>query len=158
MRKENLTHPGLIKPYRGLPESIAVIGAGTIGPDIAYYLKSALPELRLVLVDISDKALGNARERISQYAQKGIDRGKISGDLAEKIVTNIVTSVDYDAIADCDWVLEAATENLELKQKIFSSVEDVVRGDTLITSNTSSLPAVRIFGHLSRPQRTTVTH
>lgn len=158
MRKKYIDHPGLIKPSRGMPSSIAIIGAGTIGPDIAYYLKSALPDLRLVLIDISDKALENARERISKYVQKGIDRGKISRDVAEKIETNIVTSIDYDALTHCDWVLEAATENLELKQEIFSRVEDIVREDALITSNTSSLPAARIFGHLSRPQRSTVTH
>jgi enoyl-CoA hydratase/3-hydroxyacyl-CoA dehydrogenase len=158
LRKETVNHPGLIKPFQGLPANVAIIGAGTIGPDIAYYLMSALPELKLVLVDIHEKALENALERISKYTQKGIERGKIPAQLAEKIRTNIVATVDYGAIGDCDWVLEAATENLELKKLIFSRVEAIVRKDALITSNTSSLPAARLFSHLAHPQRATVTH
>ena len=102
IKNQNIDHPGLIKPCRGMPESIAVIGAGTIGPDIGYYLKSALPDLRLVLIDIHDEALENARARISKYIKKGIDRGKISPDMADKIGSNIVTSIDYAAITGCE--------------------------------------------------------
>jgi len=69
-----------------------------------------------------------------------------------------VTSTDYKALAHCDWVLEAATENLKLKREIFSTVESMVRPDALITSNTSSLPADRLFSHLKNPERATVTH
>ncbi len=158
IRKENYSSPALLQPDRGLPGSIAIIGAGTIGPDIGYYLKSALPDLELVLVDINEQALDKARERIENYARKGVDRGKISAELAEKVTSNIVTSLDYDAMSDCDWVLEAATENLELKKDIFSRVESIVRDDALITSNTSSLPAARLFSHLDHPERTSVTH
>jgi enoyl-CoA hydratase / 3-hydroxyacyl-CoA dehydrogenase len=158
MRKENFYNPALIKPTRGLPQSVAIIGAGTIGPDIGYYLKSDMPDLKLVLIDINEKALEKALARIEKYTGKGISMGKITPEVAEKIKKNIVTSTDYEALADCDWVLEAATENLKLKQEIFSRVEALVRPDALITSNTSSLPAKRIFSHLKHPERTTVTH
>jgi enoyl-CoA hydratase/3-hydroxyacyl-CoA dehydrogenase len=158
MRKENFANPALIEPSRGLPRSIAIIGAGTIGPDIGYYLKSALPELRLVLIDIDETALEKALERMENYAKKGVARGKIPAELAGKITGNIVTSTDYAALAQCDWILEAASENLQLKKEIFSRVEAVVRPDALITSNTSSLPAERLFSHLEHPERATVTH
>jgi enoyl-CoA hydratase/3-hydroxyacyl-CoA dehydrogenase len=158
LRKENFTNPVFIKPDRGLPGKIAIIGAGTIGPDIGYYLKSALPDLQLVLIDINVQALAKARERIHGYVQKGIARGKLAPQLAAKIQDRIITSTDYAAMADCDWVLEAATENLSLKQEIFSRVEAVIRPEALITSNTSSLPAARLFSHLDHPQRATVTH
>jgi enoyl-CoA hydratase/3-hydroxyacyl-CoA dehydrogenase len=157
-RKENFSSPALLQPGRGLPGSIAIIGAGTIGPDIGYYLKSAIPDLELVLLDINEPALEKARDRIENYARKGVDRGKISAELAEKVTSNIVTSMDYEAMSDCDWVLEAATENLNLKKDIFSRVESIVREDALITSNTSSLPAKRLFSHLNHPERTSVTH
>ena len=78
--------------------------------------------------------------------------------MQKKSAKNIVTSTDYNAMADCDWVLEAATENLALKKEIFSRVEAVIRPDALITSNTSSLPAERLFSHLKHPERATVTH
>ena len=60
MRKENFNNPVLIQPSRAMPRSIAIIGAGTIGPDIGYYLKSDLPDLKLVLIDINEKALGKS--------------------------------------------------------------------------------------------------
>ena len=58
-----------------MPRRIGIIGAGTIGPDIGYYLKSALPELSLVLIDISREALDRAIDRLHAYAQKGLARG-----------------------------------------------------------------------------------
>jgi len=158
MRKVNYDNPILIQPSRGMPRSMAIIGAGTIGPDIGYYLKSDMPDLKLVLIDINEKALEKALERIAGYTKKGVAMGKISAGLAEKIGENIVTSTDYNAMADCDWVLEAATENLALKKEIFSRVEAVIRPDALITSNTSSLPAEKLFSHLKHPERATVTH
>ncbi|MCW9035750.1 MAG: enoyl-CoA hydratase-related protein [Rhodospirillales bacterium] len=158
IRKENFDNPVLLSPSRGMPKSIAIIGAGTIGPDIGYYLKSALPDLELVLIDINEQALEKAVGRIDAYREKGVKRGKISADLAEKIKQNIVTSTDYQSLAHCDWVLEAATENLKLKREIFSTVEGLIRPDALITSNTSSLPADRLFSHLKNPERATVTH
>lgn len=158
MRKENFNNPALIQPTRGLPQSVAIIGAGTIGPDIGYYLKSELPDLRLVLIDINEKALAKALERVESYTKKGVAMGKISEAQAAKIKENIVTSTDYAALAQCDWVLEAATENLTLKKEIFSRVEALIRPDALITSNTSSLPAEKLFSHLKHPERATVTH
>lgn len=158
MRKENFNNPVLIQPSRSMPRSIAIIGAGTIGPDIGYYLKSDLPDLKLVLIDINEKALEKALERMANYTKKGVAMGKISEAAAAKISENVVTSTDYSALADCDWVLEAATENLALKKDIFSRVEALIRPDALITSNTSSLPAERLFSHLEHPERATVTH
>jgi len=154
----NHNNPVLIKPARGLPKSIAVIGAGTIGPDIGYYLKSEIPGLKLILVDIDPQPLERAVSRIHAYAKKGLERGKLSAEQADNVKKNIVATTDYQALSDCDWVLEAATENLALKRKIFSQVEALVRPEALITSNTSSLPAHELFSHLQHPQRTTVTH
>jgi len=158
LTKGYFTAPALLKPERHLPSSVAIIGAGTIGPDIGYYLKSAVPDLKLVLLDINEKALEKAVERIMANVQKGIDHKKISAELADKVKDNILTTTDYQTMADCDWVLEAATENLDLKKEIFSRVEAIVRKNALITFNTSSLPAERLFSHLQNPQRTTVTH
>ena len=151
-------NPLLIPPSRPLPEAFGVVGAGTIGPDIGYYLKSALPGMKLVLVDVAQAPLDQALQRFAGYARKGVDLGKMSASQAEAVLQNIVTTTDYGTLAECDWVLESATENLELKRRIFTQIEDVVRPDALITSNTSSLPAERLFGHLRHKERATVTH
>ncbi len=151
-------NPLLRKPTRPLPSRVAVVGAGTIGPDIGYYLKTNLPNLDLVLVDVAQERLDGAIERIEAYVRKGLARNKLTEEQAGGVMKNLVTTLDYDAMADCQWVIEAATEDLELKREIFASVESVVRDDALITSNTSSLPAEWLFADLKHPERATVTH
>ena len=76
----------------------------------------------------------------------------------EAILGNIVYTTDYDRIKNCDLVIEAATENLEVKKKILTQVEAIVREDAIVTSNTSGILAHQIFSHLSHPERTTNTH
>ena len=151
-------NPLLVKPTRPLPEEIAVIGAGTIGPDIAYYLKSALPGIKLHLVDVVEEPLKNAEKRLSGYAKKAVDKKKMKEDKAKAVLENIIYTMDYDQIKNCDLVIEAATESIPLKQKIFDSVEKTVSENTIITSNTSSIPADRIFSKMKKPERTTITH
>lgn len=151
-------NPLLQTPSRALPQHVAIIGAGTIGPDIGYYLKSALPQLRLTLVDVSQEALDRALQRFRDYAAKAVARGKMNERQAAAVVADVQGTLDYAQLADCDWVIEAATENLALKRRIFAQVEAIVAPDALITSNTSSLPAGRIFAQLKHKGRATVTH
>ena len=151
-------NPLIVKPARPFPEEIAVIGAGTIGPDIAYYLKSALPAIKLYLVDVVEEPLKNAEKRLSGYAKKAVDKKKMKEDKAKAVLENIIYTMDYGQIKNCDLVIEAATESIPLKQKIFDSVEKTVSEDTIITSNTSSIPADRIFSKMKKPERTTITH
>jgi enoyl-CoA hydratase/3-hydroxyacyl-CoA dehydrogenase len=151
-------NPLLIQPARPLPDEIAVIGAGTIGPDIGYYLKSALPASRLYLVDVVQKPLEQARLRIAGYTEKAVAKKKMKPEKAAAVLANIVYTTDYSRIKDCQLVIEAATESVALKQKIFETVENIVGEDTIITSNTSSIPADRIFQNMKRPQRASITH
>jgi enoyl-CoA hydratase/3-hydroxyacyl-CoA dehydrogenase len=151
-------NPLLIEPTRPLPTEIAVIGAGTIGPDIGYYLKSAMPDSKLYLVDVIEKPLKQAEQRIIGYTEKAIDKKKMKPELAAAVRENIVYTTDYQQIANCQLVIEAATEAIPLKQKIFKTVENIVSDDAIITSNTSSIPADRIFQNMKKPQRTSITH
>jgi len=152
------TNPLSLTPTRSLPQEIAVIGAGTIGPDIGYYLKSALPGIKLYLVDVVEEPLKNAEKRITGYVQKATQKRKMKEDQAQTVLENIMYTMDYEHIKNCDLVIEAATENIPLKQKIFDTVEKIVGEDTIITSNTSSIPADRIFSAMKKPERTTITH
>ena len=153
-----LQNPLLQRPTRALPRCVAVIGAGTIGPDIGYYLKSALPDLKLYLIDINKAALDRAITRFNDYTEKAIARRKMKADEAEKVRANVHATTDYDVVREADWAIEAATEDLNLKCKIFAQLESLMRPDAWITSNTSSLPAKRIFSGLEHKGRATVTH
>lgn len=155
---KSFKNPLLLKPARPLPKEVAIIGAGTIGPDIGYYLKSALPDIKLLLVDVIEEPLKKAEKRLSGYTSKSVERGKMKEDHAKRVLNNIIYTTDYAEIRNADLVIEAATENIPLKQKIFSQVEGVVAKDTIITSNTSSIPADRIFTKMEKPERATVTH
>lgn len=154
----NHVNPLLYESERPLPKEVAVIGAGTIGPDIAYYLKSSRPECRLILVDIVEKQLKKAEERINGYIQKALDKKKMKPENATAVAENIVYTTDYEDLKNADLVIEAATENLDIKRKIVDMIEGIVREDTIITSNTSSIPAERIFAEARLPSRTTITH
>jgi enoyl-CoA hydratase/3-hydroxyacyl-CoA dehydrogenase len=151
-------NPFLVRPTRAIPEEMAVIGAGNIGPDIAYSLRTGLPEKRLYLVDVVEEPLQKAKERFEGYAKKGVEKKKLRPELVEPVLGNIVYTTDYDRLKDCGLVIEAATEDLELKKGILTDLESVVGEEAIITSNTSGMTAEMIFSHLSHPERTTITH
>ena len=111
-----------------------------------------------MLIDISRDALDRAIGRLHAYADKGLARGKLTAEQAESVRQNLHFSVEYGDLDGCDWVIEAATENIDLKKRIFSRVEDITGRDCMITSNTSSIPAHLLFSHLRHPERATVTH
>jgi enoyl-CoA hydratase/3-hydroxyacyl-CoA dehydrogenase len=152
------TNPFLIRPTRPMPEEMAVIGAGNIGADIAYFFRTGIPDTRLYLVDVVEDALAKAKERFEGYAKKGVEKKKLRPELVETVLGNIVYTTDYNRLQNCGLVIEAATENVELKKRIFSQLESIVAEDAILTSNTSGIPADQIFHHLKHPERTTVTH
>ena len=119
-------NPLLIRPDRPLPDEVAVIGAGTIGPDIGYYLKSAMPDCKLFLLDVVEEPLKHAEQRIVGYTQKAVDKKKMKPEKAAAVSQNIVYTTDYEQIKNCKLVIEAATEDIPLKQKIFAMVEKIV--------------------------------
>ena len=158
MTRPRPANPLLETGTRPAPRRVAVIGAGTIGPDIGYYLKAALPGLELVLLDVRQAAVDAALARLKGYADKAVARGKMSEKAAQATLAGLTGSTDYEVLRGCDWVIEAATEDLALKRRIFAEVEARVEPTTAITSNTSSLPAQRIFSEMAHPERATVTH
>ena len=119
-------NPLLDPPRTALPQHVAMVGAGTIGPDIGYYLKLAIPELKLTLVDVVQDPLDAAKTRFEGYAAKGVKRGKLKAEMVEQVLGNITYTTDYDAISDAELIIEAATESIPLKKKIFGMIEERV--------------------------------
>ena len=151
------SNPALVTPDRGYPSTVAVIGAGTIGPDIAYFFKHTRPETELVLVDIVEEPLDAAEEHIEGLVEKGLRYDQL--DPADKdAILDILYTTNYEAIAEADLVIEAVTEDLQIKRNAVETVESVVDPDCIITSNTSSIPAEQVFADADRPERTTITH
>lgn len=140
-----------------IPNQVAVIGAGAIGPDIGYFFKYNLPDTNLVLVDVDEEALQKAKTRIEDLVSKAISYDKIPESQRNKI-QNIQYTTDYSAIAGSDMVIEAVSEDIEIKHKVIDDIEREVEDECIITSNSSSLPAERVFSEATNPERTTITH
>ena len=151
-------NPLIVKPERPLPEKIAVVGAGGIGPDIGYFFKNVLPEAELVFVDIIEEALKSASGRLEAYVQKALALKKMTAEKAEKVRSKITYTTDYSEIKGANLVIEAVTESLEIKRKVFRQIEEVVGDETILGSNTSAIPAARIFADLRNPRRATNVH
>ncbi len=140
---------------------VGVIGSGAIGPDLAYGFLTALsrePGSKVFLVDIKQEALDAGVARIQGYVQKGVSRGKIADSAAKAILGALAPTRELADLAPCDYVLEAASEDLEVKRRILASLEKIVRPDCLIGFATSGLPRREIAKEAAHPERCFVNH
>jgi enoyl-CoA hydratase/3-hydroxyacyl-CoA dehydrogenase len=144
---------------------VGVIGSGSIGPDLAYGFLSSLTGPasgeggnKVYLLDIKKEALDAGVQRINNYIGKALARGKVSEKIASGIQKVLVPTMDIRDLADCDYVLEAASEDLKVKRAILKSLEAVVRPDCLIGFATSAIPRARIAAEALHPERCFVNH
>ncbi|MEC7985410.1 MAG: enoyl-CoA hydratase-related protein [Myxococcota bacterium] len=140
---------------------VGVIGSGSIGPDLAYGFVSALvndADGIVYLHDIQQSALDAGVSRIHGYLKKGVSRGKISERQATLIHERLRPTLDPKDLANCDYVLEAATENLPIKRVILRQIEEIVSPDCLIGFATSGIPRAEIARDAIHPDRCFVNH
>ena len=131
--------------------TIGVIGAGTMGNGIAQVC--ALAGFEVILLDISGSALEKALATVAKNLDRQIAKQTLSQAQKHLALENIRTSTDYASLADAQLVIEAATENLELKQRLLQQVATQVSSDCVIASNTSSLSITQLAAGVSHPER-----
>ena len=138
-------------------KNIAVIGAGTMGNGIAHTF--AQFNYNVQLIDVSQKALDKSIAVISKNLDRMVIKEKITTADKDKTLTNITT---YTSIKEgtqyASLVIEAATENLDLKLKIFKELDEVCPDDTILATNTSSISITQIAGITSRPDKVIGMH
>jgi len=132
-------------------EQIAVIGAGTMGNGIAQVC--AVAGYQVLLVDVSDAALERGVATLSKNLERQVSKGTLDADKAAAAKTRIRTSTDYTQLSGAQLVIEAATENLQLKQRILQQVAANVAADCLIATNTSSLSVTQLAASIEHPER-----
>jgi len=144
----------------GTDMKVGVIGSGSIGPDLAYGFLSAIAKSggTVILHDIKEEALKAGVARIEKYMDKAKSRGKLSPKEADAMRTRLVATSDPSALAPCEYVLEAATENLQVKQQILADLEKIVGDDCLIGFATSGIPRAQIAAKAKREARCFVNH
>ncbi|MDW3194439.1 MAG: 3-hydroxyacyl-CoA dehydrogenase NAD-binding domain-containing protein [Cytophagales bacterium] len=130
---------------------LGVIGSGTMGAGIAQVAATAGWEV--VLLDQQQEALDKAKTKLVNVMARLVEKGKLDQNTADSIQGRITYSTTIDSFENSDLIIEAIVENLEIKQKVFSQVEEVVRPETLIASNTSSLSLASIGSSLKDPSR-----
>ncbi len=137
-------------------KKVGIIGSGTMGGGIAMCFANAG-----IAVHIIDQDAENLKKGVS-VIEKNYDfmvkRGRLSADQKDSVFGLVSSSLDYKDISDCDIVIEAVYENLELKQKIFKSLDECVKEDAILASNTSGLDIDSIASVTNRPELVVGTH
>jgi len=132
-------------------DKIGIIGAGQMGHGIAHVCALAGIETRLL--DIDPARLEAALAKIEKNLDRQVSRGRIAEADKAAALKRIHPIASYDEIADCDLVIEAATENEEIKKEIFHKVSAALKADALIATNTSSISVTRLASSTDRPAK-----
>jgi 3-hydroxybutyryl-CoA dehydrogenase len=140
-------------PWKGTTmniQTIGILGAGQMGQGIAQVV--AQSGRKAVLADISLDLAQNGKKKIVAGLGKLVEKGKLTAEAAKKIEDNIECGGELAAFANCDLVVEAATENITLKQKIFRDLDAACKPDAILASNTSSISITLLAAQTKRPE------
>jgi 3-hydroxybutyryl-CoA dehydrogenase len=135
---------------------IGVVGAGQMGSGIA---EAALNSgFHVLMRDVTMEAVQKGRLRIVMDFDKRIQKGKMTADEKETILQRLSTTIKMEDFKNCDFVIEAAVENVPLKWEVFKKLDEVTPKETILASNTSSISITRIASGTQRPDRVIGMH
>ncbi|MBO3098554.1 3-hydroxyacyl-CoA dehydrogenase family protein [Gelidibacter pelagius] len=138
-------------------KNIAVIGAGTMGNGIAHTF--AQSGFKVQLIDINEDSLKRGMETITKNLDRMVAKERFSEDQKQQTLSHISTFTDMvEGVKTADLVVEAATENSDLKLKIFKQLDDICSKDTILATNTSSISITQIAAATSRPKQVIGMH
>jgi 3-hydroxybutyryl-CoA dehydrogenase len=136
--------------------TIGVVGAGQMGNGIAHV--SAAAGYQVLLTDISDAALDKARATIEKNLGRMVKKERITASEADATLGRIATSSDMACVGEAQLIIEAATERVDLKYKIFEQLSQTAAPGAILASNTSSISITAIAAHTDRPDRVVGMH
>ena len=139
---------------------VGVVGSGQIGPDIALHFAKALcsHDVPITVVDIAPDALARGRAKLEHKVAKARESGAFTPAAAESICAAVTFTTDYDALRGADLVIEAATEDLAVKRRIFERLEPLCTPNAILASNSSHIEPALIFKGLKHRERALVIH
>jgi 3-hydroxybutyryl-CoA dehydrogenase len=133
-----------------MTDRVAIIGAGQMGNGIAHvFAQSGIP---VTMIDVSEDALQRGRATIEKNMDRQVKKNTLSADDRQAALGRIATSTELRAAADATLVVEAATENTDLKFRIFSDLDRIAAPGAILASNTSSISITRIGAQTKRPE------
>ena len=137
-------------------KKLGLVGFGQMGSGIGQI--AAAGGCKVVAREVSDDAFKKGLGYINKSLDKAIERGKADQALKEKVLGNISGTTKLDDLADCDLVIEAIVENMDAKKKIFEELDGICRKETILASNTSSLPISDMASVTDRRDRVVGLH
>jgi 3-hydroxybutyryl-CoA dehydrogenase len=137
-------------------EKVAVVGAGQMGAGIAQV--AAMNGFSVILSDIKDVFLDNGIQRIQKSLSSFAKKDRITEEEKDAALARIQTTLDIQAFDTADYVVEAVIENESLKLEVFGQLDAICRPETVLASNTSSIPITRIAAATKRPEKVIGMH
>lgn len=137
-------------------QTIMVIGAGQMGSGIAQVCAQA--GYKVLLNDIKQEFVERGLGGINKNLSRNVEKGRITAETRDQIVANITPSTNLQDAESADLVIEAAVENMEIKTKIFSQLDQIAPEHAILASNTSSLPITEIAAATNRPEKVIGMH
>jgi 3-hydroxybutyryl-CoA dehydrogenase len=137
-------------------QTVAVIGAGTMGGGIAHVF--ARSGFDVLLCDLQQTLLDKAVERIRTNLGREAAKGKLAADAVEPAVARIRTVTDRGALADAHFAVEAASERFEIKAELFRALDEILPPEAILATNTSSISITKLAAQTSRPQQVIGMH
>jgi len=137
-------------------QTIGVVGAGQMGNGIAHVAAAA--GYQVILQDISDAALDKGMATIQKNLGRQLKKGRIDQATLDATLSNISTTTNVADMADAQLVIEAATENVELKAKIFQGLDQAINPEAILATNTSSISITMLAAKTSRPHKVIGMH
>jgi len=137
-------------------QKIGVIGGGTMGAGIAEVCAKAGSDV--VILEVKQEYADAARQRVEKSLAKAVAKNKLSQDDADATLGRLRVTTDYADLGDRELVIEAAPEIESLKQEIFTQLDAVVGDDTILATNTSSIPVIKVATATKRPERVVGVH
>ena len=131
-------------------KKIGVIGAGQMGHGIA--LVSAQAGFDVILRDIKDDFVKKGISKIERFLDKSIEKGKITADEKKRILAHITGTINLEDLKDVDLVIEAIFENVKVKKELFRDLDKICKKETILASNTSTIPITDLASVTSRPE------
>ena len=135
---------------------VGVVGAGTMGNGIAQAFATAGYDV--VMRDIKEEFVARGVSTIKKSLERMASRSKITAEAKDAALARITTTVALDPLADCDLVVEAALEQVDLKVKLFAELDGIVKKDAILATNTSSISVTKIAGATKRPAQVVGMH
>ena len=130
---------------------VGVVGAGQMGNGIAHVI--ALAGYDVLLNDVAEERIQAALATIDGNMRRQVSRGAITDDARKAAIGRISPAPDMDSLADCDLVIESASEKEEIKRRIFNDLCAVLKPGAIVASNTSSISITRLAAATDRPER-----